>query len=85
MLSGNSVNIAGHPLAKCQAGTSFETTAPPATNEPSPRVIPGIKVAFAPTETSSSIVIFSKIYSVLSGVLSFVNVAFGPKNTRLPI
>ena len=84
-LSGSLLKTAGHPLAKCQAGTSFVTIAPPAMKAPSPIVIPGIIVAFDPTVTSSSTVIGSGLYSVLSGFLSFVSEALGPKKTRFPI
>ena len=72
-------------MAKCQAGTSLVTTAPPATKAPSPIVNPGIIVAFEPIDTSFSIVMGSQLYSVLKGSLSFVRDAFGPRKTRFPI
>ncbi len=59
------------------------TTAPPATKAPSPIVNPGIIVAFEPIEASFSIVIGSQRYSVLTGVLSFVSDAFGPRTPDL--
>src|SRR6185436_10924476 len=53
--SGSSRNVAGDPMAMCQGGTSFVTTAEAATKQPSPRRTPGRIVAAPPTVTPRSI------------------------------
>src|SRR4029453_10189805 len=82
---GNSRKVAGIPIARCQGGTSFVTTAAAATMQPSPSRTPGRIVALPPTVTPRSMIAGSSFEPSRIGHRSFRITQFGPRKTLSPI
>lgn len=74
---------AGLPQTTALGGTSFVTTEPAPTMAPSPMMIPGRMVAFAPMEAPFLTTVFLKAsgYILERGKGSFEKVALGPTKT----